>query len=538
MEQQQGKKIFGGIAIGRILIYSQNRMRAECRMISDVGQEIVRYEEAKEKAVAQLMALYHRLLEESGEAQAQIFEMHAMMLEDVGYNQSVKNLITVNHINAEAAVASTAEHFCAMFENMEDAYFRTRSADIKDISDRVIAILKGCLFDCDIGNEPAIIVANDLSPSETVTMDRKNVLAFVTKDSSMHSHAAILARNMGIPALTGIDFKEAWSGKIAIVDGHNEKIFIDPDEKTLEKYKKQQRREWEQSEELSALRGKETITTSGQKVHLCANIGSMAEYKLAIENDAEGIGLFRSEFLFLERESYPTEEEQFFVYKRMAEYMNGKRVIIRTLDIGADKQAEYFQLEKEENPALGCRGIRVCLMKNDIFKTQLRALFRASYYGNIAIMYPMISSMEEIREIKRITEEVCLELELEKIPYGNVKQGIMTETPAAAVLSDFFAKEVDFFSIGTNDLTQYTLAVDRQNSKLESYYSTHSEAVMRLIELVAENAHKAGIWVGICGELAADKELISRFLEMKIDELSVAPAHILPMRKAIREMQV
>ncbi len=538
MEQQQGKKIFGGIAIGRIFIYSQKKMRAECRRITDARQEVVRYEEAKEKAVAQLKALYQKVLEETGEAQAQIFEMHAMMLEDVEYNQSVKNRINVNHMNAEAAVASTAEHFCAMFENMEDAYFRTRSADIKDISDRVLAVLKGCILDCDIGREPAIIVAEDLSPSETVTMDKRNVLAFVTKDSSVNSHASILARSMGIPALTKIKFKDSWDGKIAVVDGHNGQIFIDPDKNLLEKYRKQQLLEQQQNEELAALIGKETKTCGGQKIQLYANIGSMADLKSAVENDAEGIGLFRSEFLFLEREDYPSEEEQFAIYKKITEVMKDKQVIIRTLDIGADKQAEYFQLEKEENPALGCRGIRVCLQRKDIFKTQLRALFRASYYGNLAIMYPMITSLEEIREIKEITEEICLELDFEKIPYGKVLQGIMIETPAAAVLSDFFAKEVDFFSIGTNDLIQYTLAIDRQNSRLDACYSTDLEAVMRLIEYVAENAHKEGIMVGICGELAADKVHISRFLEMKIDELSVAPAHILPLRKAVREMQI
>lgn len=538
MERQQGKCIFGGIAIGRILIYSHKQMQTECKIIADAGQEIQRYEAAKEKAVSQLKDLYQKVLKETGEAQAQIFEMHAMMLEDVEYNRSVSNLITVNHINAEAAVASTAEHFCAMFENMEDEYFKTRSADIKDVSARVIAILKGCCMDCDIGRKPAIIVAEDLSPSETVTMDKRNVLAFVTRDSSVNSHASVLARNMGIPALTGINFRDDWNGKMAVVDGHSGQIFIEPDTEILENYKRKQKVEREQKQELSALIGKETKTMGGQSVQLCANIGNMADFLSAIENDAEGIGLFRSEFLFLERENYPTEEEQFAVYKTMAEQMKGKRVIIRTLDIGADKKADYFQLDEEENPALGCRGIRICLMRRDIFKTQLRALFRASYYGNVAIMYPMICSLQEIREIKRITEEVRLELEREKKPYGKVEQGIMIETPAAAVLSDFLAKEVDFFSIGTNDLTQYTLAIDRQNSKLEQYFYASSEAVLRLIETTVQNAHKEGIWVGICGELAADKELIGRFLEMQIDELSVAPAHILPMRKAIREMQI
>lgn len=475
-------------------------------------------------------------MKEEGEKQAQIFEMHAMMLEDVEYNQSVYNLIKINHINAEAAVESTAEHFISMFENMEDEYFRARGTDIKDISERMLAILHGCWMGCEVGNEPVIIAADDLSPSETISIDKKHVLAFVTENSAANSHAAILARTMGIPAITRIKWQRSWEGKLAIVDGHNGKIIIEPDENTLEKYIDQQMLEQEQKEELLALKGKESMTLDGKKIQLCANMGSLADLPLVMESDADGIGLFRSEYLFMERASYPSEEEQFQTYRHVAELMYGKRVVIRTADIGADKQAEYFQLDKEENPALGYRGIRVSLSRKDIFKTQLRALFRASYYGNIAIMYPMIISLDEVREIKRISEEVRLELEIAKIPYGRVEQGIMIETPSAAILSDFLAKEVDFFSIGTNDLTQYTLAIDRQNAKLENYYNKHSEAVLRLIEMVVENAHKEGIWVGICGELAADMELTSRFLEMGVDELSVSPACILPLRKAIREI--
>ncbi|MBO5373152.1 MAG: phosphoenolpyruvate--protein phosphotransferase [Lachnospiraceae bacterium] len=536
MKQQSGKKIFGGIAIGKILVFPRRKQKIIRKKVANIQNEIERYEAAKAKAVEQLKEIYIKVLEENGESQAQIFEMHAMMLEDVEYNTSVHNLIAVNHINAEAAVESTAEHFISMFENMEDEYFRARGADIKDISERVLAILYGCYTDCNIGNDPVIIVADDLSPSETISIDKKKVLAFVTEESSVNSHTAILAKNMGIPAITRISVKESWNGKMAIVDGDNGKIILEPEEEIIKKYKNRQILEWEKKGEFFALKGQETMTLSGKKIQLCANIGNVADLSKVIKNDADGIGLFRSEFLYLERDSFPTEEEQFQIYRQLAEAMADKKVIIRTMDIGADKQAAYFDLPKEENPALGCRGIRLSLAKRDVFKTQLRAIFKASYYGNIAIMYPMITSLEEIREIKKILEEVKIELEMEKIPYGKVEQGIMIETPAAVVLCDFFAKEVDFFSIGTNDLIQYTLAVDRQNVEMEKYYNPWSEAVLRLIEFVVRIAHKAGIWVGICGELAADMELTSRFLEMGIDELSVSPAYILPLRKAIREL--
>ena len=535
MEKRVGKKIFGGVAIGKILFYSKKQNQVVRRKVEDSASEIARYEAAKQTAIEQLNALYDKAVKEVGEINAQIFEVHAMMLDDGDYNDSVHNLIEAQGVNAEYAVATTGDNFADMFANMDDEYFKARSVDVKDISERVIAVLNGNSTDSNIGDDPVIVVAEDLAPSETVQMDKSKLLAFVTELGSSNSHTAILARTMGIPALIGVSIEESWNGKMAVVDGYKGELIVDPDESTLEEYKKQQEKDREQKELLLTLKGKENVTLSGQKINLYANIGNVSVLAAVIQNDAGGIGLFRSEFLYLEKDTFPTEDEQFAAYRQVAETMAGKKVIIRTLDIGADKQVDYFNLDKEENPAMGYRAIRICLTQTDIFKTQLRALFRASNYGNIAIMYPMITSVEEVREIRKIVEEVKAELDADNIPYGEVEQGIMIETPAAAVLSDLLAKEVDFFSIGTNDLTQYTLAIDRQNAKLDKFYNAHSEAILRLIELVVKNAHKEGIWAGICGELGADTELTQRFLEMGVDELSVSPGCLLPIRKIVRE---
>ena len=535
MEIREGKKVFGGIAIGKIRFFQKVENKVSRRRVEDTSAELARFEEAKQKAVAQLHTLYEKALKEVGEVNAQIFDVHAMMLEDGDYNDSIRNLITGQNVNAEYAVATTGDNFAEMFANMDDEYFRARSIDIKDISERVITILNGNETESDIGDEPVIIVAEDLAPSETVQMDKSRLLGFVTKLGSANSHTAILARTMGIPALIGVKIEEAWNGKLAVVDGYEGRLVIEPEESVLAEYEKKQRKDREQKELLLTLKGKENVTKSGQRIKLYANIGNVSDIAAVMQNDAEGIGLFRSEFLYLEKDHFPTEEEQFAVYRQVAEMMAGKKVIIRTLDIGADKQVDYFGLDKEDNPAMGYRAIRICLTQPEIFKTQLRALFRASNYGNIAIMYPMIISPEEVHAIQKIVAEVKAELTADGMPFGEVEQGIMIETPAAAVMSDVLAKEVDFFSIGTNDLTQYTLAIDRQNSKLDEFYNPHHEAVLRLIEMVVKNAHAAGIWAGICGELGADTELTQRFLKMGIDELSVSPGCVLPVRKAIRD---
>lgn len=535
MERQSGKKIFGGIAIGNIFFYTKQSNQVVRRKIEDTDAEIKRYEAAKKEAIRQLEELAEMAVKEVGEVNAQIFEVHAMMLEDGDYNESVHNYITSQKVNAEYAVASTGDNFASVFANMEDEYFKARSADMKDISERVIAVLSGRKTENELPDEPVIIAAEDLAPSETVQMDKSRVLAFVTELGSANSHTAILARTMGIPAVTGVRIKESWNGKLAVVDGYQGELIVEPDEAVLEKYKKLQKQDEEQKELLQTLKGKENVTLSGQKIKLYANIGNIADLAAVLQNDAGGIGLFRSEFLYLEKDTFPTEEEQFSVYRQVAETMAGKLVIIRTLDIGADKQADYFHLEPEENPAMGYRAIRICLTRKDIFKTQLRAIFRASSYGSIAVMYPMITSVQEVKEIKEVAEEVKAELDADHIPYKNIEQGIMIETPAAAVLSDLLAEEVDFFSIGTNDLTQYTLAIDRQNTNLDKFYDPHSPAVLRLIELIVKNAHQAGIWVGICGELGADTTLTKQFLQMGVDELSVAAGCILPIRKIIRE---
>lgn len=537
MECKEGKKVFHGVAIGELFVFQKKENQVVRRKIEDKKAELARFVHAKQEAVKQLHALYEKALKEVGEVNAQIFDVHAMMLEDGDFNDSIRNLIENQGVNAEYAVAQTGDNFAKMFADVEDEYFKARSADIKDISERVITILNGNDTASVLAAKPVIIAAEDLVPSETVQMDKSKLLGFVTHFGSANSHTAILARTMGIPALIHVDIDESWNGKLAILDGYEGKLIIDPDEATLAEYEKKRKREEEQRELLFTLKGKESVTKSGQKINLYANIGNISDLAGVLENDAGGIGLFRSEFLYLEKDDFPTEEEQFAVYRKVAETMAGKKVIIRTLDIGADKQVDYFHLDKEDNPAMGYRAIRICLMQPEIFKTQLRALFRASNYGNIAIMYPMIISIDEVREIKKIVAEVKEQLTKENIPFGEVEQGIMIETPAAAVMSDELAKEVDFFSIGTNDLTQYTLAIDRQNSKLDRFYNPHHEAVLRLIERVVKNAHAAGIWVGICGELGADTDLTERFLQMGIDELSVSPGCILPVRKVIRELE-
>lgn len=534
MQVIQGKSIFGGIAIGPITFFAKEENQVKRTKIEDPAAEIARYEAAIISAQEQLGVLYEKALKEVGESGAQIFEVHQMMLEDDDYNDSVKNIIETQMVNAEYAVATTGDNFAAMFASMDDEYFQARAVDMKDISERVIKVLMGVGEAAD-WEEPSIIVAEDLAPSETVQFDKSKLLGFVTRLGSSNSHTAILARTMNIPALIQIDIKEEWNGKLGIIDGFTGEFYIDPEPEILEKYQAKKAELEERRRLLAEQKGKPTVTKSGKAIKLFANIGSVSDLPSAMENDAGGIGLFRSEFLYLESNDYPSEDEQFKAYKMVAETMAGKKVIIRTLDIGADKQVDYFNLDKEENPAMGLRAIRICLTRPEIFKTQLRAILRASAYGNIAVMYPMIISVKEVRKIKSIMEEVKAELDEAGIQYGNVEQGIMIETPASVILSDVLAQEVDFFSIGTNDLTQYTLAIDRQNAKLDEFYNPHHEAVLRMIEMVVDNAHKAGIWAGICGELGADMELTERFMEMGVDELSVSPTFIYPVRQLIRE---
>ena len=540
MQIYKGKSVFGGIAIGKISVYKKDEQLVKRVKIEDADAEMERYTDARNIAAAQLQKLYDKALKEVGEANAAIFEVHQMMLEDEDYNESVENIIHSQMVNAEYAVASTADNFAQMFEAMDDDYMRGRAADVRDISERVITVLAGGAGSGLDSDEPVIIVADDLAPSETVQLDKDKVLSFVTAHGSENSHTAILARTMGIPALigTGIDLNETVDGKLGIVDGTNGVVYVDPDAELLEEMKKKQQEEQEKKRLLQTLKGKENITLDGQKVMLYANVGNIKDLGIALQNDAGGIGLFRSEFIYLGQDHYPTEEEQFQIYKTVAETMAGRRVIIRTLDIGADKQCDYFELDKEDNPAMGLRAIRICLTRPEIFKTQLRALFRASVYGNINIMYPMIISVDEVRQIKAIVEEVKAELAEQGIEYGNPAQGIMIETPASVMMSRELAEEVDFFSIGTNDLTQYTLAIDRQNSKLDKFFDSHHPAVLRMIQMTVENAHKAGIWCGICGELGADQALTKDFLAMGVDELSVSPGSILPLRKIILETDV
>ena len=540
MQIYKGKSVFGGIAIGKISVYKKDEQLVKRVKIEDADAEMERYTAARNIAAAQLQKLYDKALKEVGEANAAIFEVHQMMLEDEDYNESVENIIHSQMVNAEYAVASTADNFAQMFEAMDDDYMRGRAADVRDISERVITVLAGGAGSGLDSDEPVIIAADDLAPSETVQLDKDKVLSFVTAHGSENSHTAILARTMGIPALigTGIDLDETVDGKLGIVDGTNGVVYVDPDAELLEEMKKKQQEEQEKKRLLQTLKDKENITLDGQKVMLYANVGNIKDLGIALQNDAGGIGLFRSEFIYLGQDHYPTEEEQFQIYKTVAETMAGRRVIIRTLDIGADKQCDYFELDKEDNPAMGLRAIRICLTRPEIFKTQLRALFRASVYGNINIMYPMIISVDEVRQIKAIVEEVKAELAEQGIEYGNPAQGIMIETPASVMMSRELAEEVDFFSIGTNDLTQYTLAIDRQNSKLDKFFDSHHPAVLRMIQMTVENAHKAGIWCGICGELGADQALTKDFLAMGVDELSVSPGSILPLRKIILETDV
>ena len=538
MQVYSGKSVFGGIAIGKISVYRKNEQQVKRVRTEDTQGELARYEAAKAAAIEQLQELYQKALKEVGEANAAIFEIHQMMLDDGDYNESVENIIETQKVNAEYAVAVTGDNFAQMFRAMDDDYMRERAADVKDISERVLSILNGGQKGKVVTDEPAIIVADDLAPSETVQLEKDMVLSFVTVHGSVNSHTAILARTMAIPALIGTEelpLDDTVDGKLAVVDGLNGKIYVEPDAQTLEEMKKRRQEELEKKELLQLLKGKENVTRDGKKIMLYANIGNIKDLATVIQNDAGGIGLFRSEFSYLEKDRYPTEEEQFSIYKTAVETMAGKRVIIRTLDIGADKQCEYFEMDKEENPALGYRAIRICLTRPEIFKTQLRALFRASAYGNLAIMYPMITSLWEVRRIKEIVEEVKAELTAEQLEFGNPQQGIMIETPAAVMMSGELAKEVDFFSIGTNDLTQYTLATDRQNPKLDKFYDAHHPAVLSMIRMTVENAHKAGIWAGICGELGADTSLTKEFLAMGVDELSVSPGSILPIRKIILE---
>ena len=540
MQTYKGKSVFGGIAIGRIRVYQKNRQQVRRTRIEDTEAELARYERARIETVNQLKVLYEKALVEVGEENAAIFEIHGMMLEDGDYNESVQNMIQSNCINAEFAVAATGDNLSQMFAAMQDEYMRARAADIKDITERIIGNLQGTAKEDEVVGEPAIIVAEDLAPSETVQLDKKLILSFVTIQGSPNSHTAILARTMGIPALVGTSIppEADLDGKMAIVDGTTGVLYVEPEEGLLREMEGRKEEEVRKRELLLEMKGQESITADGHRIRLYANIGNIDDLAAVLENDAEGIGLFRSEFLYLQRDTYPTEDEQFAIYKKVAETMAGKTAIIRTLDIGADKQCEYFGLEKEENPALGCRAIRICLKRPEIFKTQLRALYRASAFGRLAIMYPMIISPEEVRRIKKITEEVKRELRTQGIEYGEPEQGIMIETPAAVMMSRELAREVDFFSIGTNDLTQYTLAIDRQNQNLEEFYDPHHPAILRMIEMTVQNAHAEGIWVGICGELGGDREVTDSLLRMGVDELSVSPGNILPLRKAIRETQL
>ena len=536
----EGKSVFGGVAIGKIQFYKRNEITIKRTRVEDVEAEVERFQNAKAKTLELLKGLYEKALEDVGEANAMIFEAHQLMLEDPDYVESIENIIRTQDVNAEYAIGATADNFAAIFEAMDDAYMQGRAADVRDVSERLLQALSSQNETVMVMDEPVIIAADDLVPSETVQLDKEKVLSFVTMYGSANSHTAILARTMNIPAVIGLGeaLKEEYDGKVAIVDGVDGKVYIDPDEETMASMQKKQKKDQEQKELLNQLKGKENVTKSGQKVNVYANIGNLADVGAVLKNDAGGIGLFRSEFLYLESDTYPTEEQQFAVYKKVAETMAGKKVIIRTLDIGADKQVDYFKLDKEDNPALGYRAIRICLTRPEIFKTQLRALYRASDYGQISIMFPMIISVAEVKKIKEIVEEVKAELRTEGAAFReDVELGIMIETPAAVMVSRELAKEVDFFSVGTNDLTQYTLAIDRQNQKLEDFYDSHHPAVLAMIRMAAESAHAEGKWIGICGELGADVTLTETFLKMGIDELSVAPGMVLKVRQKIREAE-
>ncbi|MBQ7677854.1 MAG: phosphoenolpyruvate--protein phosphotransferase [Lachnospiraceae bacterium] len=535
----QGKSVSQGIAIGRLVVYQKKDNVVKRERVEDTANEIKRFAAAREKAIEQLKGLYEKALKEVGEEGAMLFESHQLMVEDLDFIEGAENIINQEQVNAEYAVARTGDTLAEIFANMEgNEYMQARAADIKDVSNRIVSVLQGNDDSGLNASEPMILLADDLAPSETVQLDKSLVLSFVTRGGSSNSHTAILARTMNIPSLITVDFPEDVDGKMGIVDGFEGKLLVDPDEALIESYKKRQEKEAEKQRMLQELKGKETVTIDGKSIHLYANIGGVKDVADVLENDAEGVGLFRSEFLYLETDDFPTEEQQFKAYQTVAAGLAGKKVIIRTLDIGADKQVDYLNLGNEENPALGYRAIRICLDQVDIFKTQLRAILRASFYGTISIMFPMIISIDEVKKIKKILAEVKEELDEAGVPYKDVEIGIMVETPAAVLLSEELAKEVDFFSIGTNDLTQYTLAIDRQNAKLESINDPHHPAVLKAIQMTIENAHKGGAWCGICGELGADTTLTETFLRMGIDELSVSPSKILAVRDAVRKLDL
>lgn len=537
MKTYHGRSLLDKVAVGKVFVYQKKEYKLEKIAITNTEAEKKRFDDARQQAVKQLEDLYQKALKDVGEEQAQIFDIHKMMLEDVDYIDNAYQIIEEEHVNAEYAVSQTGDTFSQMFAQMDDAYMKERAIDVLDVTKRVMRKLCGVEESIMDASKPVILVAEDLTPSETVSMDTSKILAFVTIKGSANSHTAILARSMNIPALvkTDLSLDELFQGVEAIVDGTTGSFYVEPDQETTEALLLKKMELDEKAEELKQLVGQESVTIDGKKIKLYANIGNVGDVNKVLENDAEGIGLFRSEFLYIGRDTFPTENEQFQAYKAVLEKMEGKKVVIRTLDIGADKKADYFNLDQEENPALGYRAIRICLAQKDIFKTQLRALYRASVYGNLAIMFPMIISVDEVLEIKEVIKEVQGELKEEGIPYGEAELGIMIETPAAAIISDELAKEVSFFSIGSNDLTQYTLAIDRQNEKLDGICNTHHRAIMKLIQMTIENGHKEGIWVGICGELAADTTLTERFVQMGVDELSVSSSRVLKVRKCIRE---
>lgn len=537
MQVATGKSILGGVAIGPLRVYRKEETQTAAASALTAEEELARFDAAREKAKEQLRALYDKALEEVGEENAAIFEIHEMMLEDDDYIDAVRSIVENQGATAEYAVATTGDNFAAAFADMEDAYMKARATDVRDVSGRVVNILSGAEEQDALGDEPAILVADDLTPSETVQMDKSKLLGFITRYGSANSHTAILARTMNIPALIGVDYDESWDGKLAVLDGYNHCVYVDPAPELLGAMEDKRKDDLKQEALLQGLKKKPNVTLDGREVKVYANIGNAGDVGLVLQNDGGGIGLFRSEFLYLQNNDYPTEEQQFQAYKTVAERMGGKRVIIRTLDIGADKQADYFQLDHEENPAMGLRAIRICLTRPEVFRTQLRALYRASAYGKIAIMFPMITSVWEVQEIKRICANVREELMREGVPMADyVELGIMIETPASVMLSDRLAKEVDFFSVGTNDLTQYTLAVDRQGQSLDRFFDAHHPAVLRMLKMAADNAHAAGIWIGICGELGADVSLTETFLAIGIDELSVSPSSVLPLRSTVRSI--
>lgn len=537
MEVIQGKSIYAAIALGKIQSFIKQDYSITRLTVSDVNAEVLRFESALQTAKAQLQTLYNQAISQVGNEHAQIFEIHMMMLEDDDYLGNIYHLIRDQKTNAEYAIRQTSDNFSTMFASMDDEYMQARSTDIIDISDRLLSIIFGSQEQL-VLTEPVILMADDLSPSETIQLDKTNLLALVLRHGSANSHTAILARTMGIPALVGIDIREEWNGQTAIVNGHSGQLILSPSDDVLTQMTVQMENEQKNKELLKQLKGKETITKDGKKINLYANIGHINDCKDAISQDAEGIGLMRSEFIYMEASDYPSEEEQFQIYKTIAESMAGKKVIIRTLDIGADKQADYFKLDREENPAMGLRAIRVCLTKQDVFKTQLRAILRASVYGNISVMLPMIISLQEIKKAKDILHLAKNELNEQSLPYKDIDLGIMIETPAAVMISDLLAEEVDFFSIGTNDLSQYTLAIDRQNHLLDPFFDSQHEAILRMIEMTVKNGHDHGIWVGICGELAADPRLTERFIKIGVDELSVSPSYLLGLRKQIRDLSI